>query len=203
MEQPENNIDETGQNQQKSNFDKKIQKHQQNEIKAATDSDSDGIPDLGYKTKFAFSRKKPYILSEELALEQIELLFDRCRIDIPKIAEKDLEQAEAIEVAAEIVLEAVRLGEIEFYIDDASGIFKTKQHIQYRSAKGTVKTLIYSEVQGSNQSDMPTGKKINEYARMQGLLGSMCELPQGASYVKSLRSSDAKTAVALSTLFLV
>lgn len=193
---------EPGQNQ-KTDFDKKIQDYQQNEIKTATDSDSDGIPDLGYKTKFAFSRKKPYILSEELALEQIELLFDRCRIDIPKIAEKDVEQAEAIEVAAEIVLEAVRLGEVELYIDDASGIFKTKQHIQYRSAKGTVKTLIYSEVQGSNQSDMPTGKKINEYARMQGLLGSMCELPQGASYVKSLRSSDAKTAVALSTLFLV
>lgn len=189
---------------QKTEFDKKIQDFQSSDKPAsALFNDPPPQKQKGKKSKFAFKKKKQYVIAEDLALEQIELLFDRYRIDIEKTAEKDPEQAESIESAAEIVLEAVRLAELEIYIDDNDGKLKAKQHVQHRSAQGKVKELIYAEIEGNDQSAMPTGKKINEYSRMHGLLGSMCELPQGASYVKSLRSSDGKTAVALSILFLV
>jgi hypothetical protein len=158
----------------------------------------------GKKSKFAFKKKKLPVVSEDEALTQIELLFDRYRIDIEEMMEDDLEYAEAIESSANIVLKAIMFKEVEIYIDDKdNGKLKVKQHIQHRSKNGTVTHVVYSELEGVDNTSMPEGKKINSHDKMYALLGSMNEDVAGIETIKHLRSSDLKTAQALASLFLV
>ena len=158
----------------------------------------------GKKSKFAFEKKKKPTVGEEDALKQIELLFDRYRIDIELMMEDDLEYAESIESSAKIVLEAVMLKEVEIYIDTKdSGKLKVKQTIQHRSSDGTIDHIIYGELEGNDNESMPEGKKVSSTTKMYALLGSMNEDVSGVNTIKSLRVSDLKTAQALASLFLV
>ena len=158
----------------------------------------------GKKSKFAFTPKKKSVVSEQEALGQIELLFDRYRIDIEEMWEDDKEQAESVESSANVILKSIMLGEVEIYNDEKDNSkIKVDQHIQHRSAKGNIEKITYGELEGNDSSSMPTGKKINEYDRMYALLGSMNEDAAGENTVRKLRSSDLKTALALSILFLV
>ena len=191
---------------EKSKIDQAVEQHQQDE--AAKPSTT--IKEKGTKSKFAFKKKKKIIVHEDIALAQIEMFFDRYSIDIEEMMEDDLEYAESIESAAKVVLNAIMLGKVEIYEDHADdNKIKVKQIIQHKSSKGTIDHIIYSEIEGGDNSAMPDKKKINNYDKMYALLGSMALNQPGQSAgidedtIRKLRSSDLKTAHSLANLFLV
>lgn len=187
-------------NQPESAIDKAAREHQESEAaKPSTQSKQKGR----FKSKFIFAKPAPKV-HKDVAMSMLQLLFERYRIDPVRMQEDDLEYAESIETAATVVLDAIMLEEVKIYIDHAdSNKLKVEQFIKLKSKEGTVNSIIYSEIEGNDNSAMPDDKGNNNHDKMYALLGSMAESDLGEHIVRQLRSSDMKTAHSLANLFLV
>lgn len=152
---------------------------------------------MGQTSKFALPKKQAKI-SEENAFPQIMLLLDRYNIDIDSIEDED--EKKVHEKLANDVLKEIKAGYLEVFEEENQ--VKVKQIIQRRSEKSTVKEVVYCEMSGEHQDNMPTGKNISQYKQTTALMGMMCESSNGQYIVEHLKSSDRKTMLTLGLLFL-
>jgi hypothetical protein len=156
----------------------------------------------GKMGKFSLKSKK-YKISEENAIEQIMPLLERYDVDVDELSDEIEEgetqsKKEAMVSSIEKVVKCIRLGHLEVF--EENGEVKVKLIIQNTTEKSTVSELVFGELRGKDHIAMP--KKGNEFEKMFGLLGSMCETNGGPAALRQLRSSDATAAEYLSLLFL-
>jgi len=134
-----------------------------------------------------------YVISEEIANEQFEILADFYQIDLT-----DLDDGDG-EVASQSVknkfLRAVRSGLLE--VTETDGGLKVKQ--TFLREYGGLKEITYSEVNGRARKSL---RKIKgEYERMYTLLGVLSG--QGAAIYDKMVGKDLAAAESLALLFLV
>ena len=157
---------------------------------------------MGQKSKFAFPPQKDNI-SEENAFPQVMLLLQRYNIDIDAIddtTEDGQKEKRVHEKLANDVLKEIKAGHLEIF--EESGQVKVRQIIQHRSEKSTVKEVVYCEMTGEHQDNMPTGDGVSQYKQTTALMGLLCEGANGQFVVEHLKSSDRKTMLTLGLLFL-
>ena len=143
-------------------------------------------------SKYAIKTKPNFILSEEVATEQIVDFLTYYDIDIDKI--KSEKNREALITVLDAMTELVRQGTVEF-TRDANASMIVVQHIKSASDK-----LEFREMGAKHKLAMDKFPTDQNYKRMYALMGSLCGL--GAEVIEKLPARDLSTTEALATLFI-
>ena len=131
-----------------------------------------------------------YKISEEAAIEQIDVLFDYYEIDIAGLPKA---QKQATEAARRKLIKAIRIGRVEVGLD-ADGIIAVKQNIR------NGEPLIYREIDGKAKVAMSGKDDGDAYGRAYAMMGSLCGL--GETAIISLKSHDLSVVECLGMVFL-
>jgi plasmid stabilization system protein ParE len=130
-----------------------------------------------------------YLVTKDVAKNELKKMLDYYEIDIDEIEEKDLKRA--IKGGMDRLIKAVRLGRLEIKLEDGIKIIQTLRNgekITYREIDGTAKM----EMAGKNADDY--------YGKSYALMGSLSGL--GESAIKALKSVDLSLAEVLGLIFL-
>ena len=131
-----------------------------------------------------------YKISEEAAIEQIDVLFDYYEIDIAGLPKA---QKQVTEAARRKLIKAIRIGRVEVGLD-ADGIIAVKQNIR------NGEPLIYREIDGKAKVAMSGKDDGDAYGRAYAMMGSLCGLGEAA--IISLKSHDLSVVECLGMVFL-
>lgn len=185
-----------------SQMDQAVRQHEINEVKE-TEQPGQGLTkaEATKKNDYDFEDEDEYRVTKKDALAQIKLLFSRYRIKLKTIRKRDPDQASAIEVSTDIILDAIRLKELKIFLDN--GQIKVKQYIKIKSEGGTIDHIIYRQAKGEDTSSLPTGEDVSGTERVDMLLGMMNEDVAGRSTIDQLSPYDLKISRACGIIFLV
>jgi hypothetical protein len=131
-----------------------------------------------------------YILSEESAKDQIDIIMDYYDIDLDDF---DGQVRKAMDQAVRTLIKGARLGLIEV---ESEGGLKVIQHLI--EPPGDVNTLEYGPVTGKNKLAMKDNSSQHE--RCYQFVGAITKA--GEKAISSLKARDLRYCEALSALFL-
>jgi hypothetical protein len=150
------------------------------------------------KSKFAI-RKKEYLLSEEVARDQVMSFLEFYDIDVEKIEDK--KQYDGMISIFNKLVEFIRAGLIEFKKENGS--IKIIQYIGGQGTKtstGEIEMITYGEISGKNKVECDGYGEKDTYSRMYALMGSLSGL--GEAGIKLLKGLDLSVVECLSALYL-
>lgn len=131
-----------------------------------------------------------YKLSEEVAREQLDVLYDYYEIVFNELP-ADLKPA--LEGADRKLLKAVRVGRLEVGVD-GEGVIVVTQNLRGGEQ------LVYREIDGKAKVAMGGCDANDNYGKAYALMGSLCGL--GETAIIKLKSHDLSIVECLGTVFL-
>jgi hypothetical protein len=141
------------------------------------------------------------IISEELAEEQLELLFDYYDLDIDDYSDIEIDGSRpdvALKVSKKKLIKSIRKGRLEISSDSDNGLSVVQKLVGKYKDRTELK---YKPLTGRAKTEQSKFKGDDHHGRMYAMLGVMCG--QGASAILSLEGPDLSTAECLGGLFLL
>lgn len=148
-------------------------------------------------SKYALERKPAeYLLSEEVAREQLMLLLTYYDIDLGRIPTDDDKGAEALSMSErtfDAIVDYIRLGKLEMRRDA-----KEKVEVVHTLENGTA--VIYGELGAPAKLAMDKCPPEAQYARRYALMGSLSSV--GSEGIQKFKARDLAIAEVLGMLFM-
>jgi hypothetical protein len=139
-------------------------------------------------------KKEKILISEDSAIEQLEILMEYYDIDKNDIEIE--EGAEAVQTLMNGLVRAIRKGRLEITVD-SDGKLVVTQHLKY--PPGDITDINYNIVGQKARLAMDRVKSTKEQERMCAFMGSLSGL--GSTGIGSLVAADMGTMNRLATLF--